>query len=69
MKYTTILLLLLMRQDTMNRDYVIPSDVKDVVHMVLAHRIILNYDAKMKEMSAYSLLDDILDHIREPGIE
>lgn len=52
-----------------DRDYVIPSDVKDVVHMVLAHRIILNYDAKMKEMSAYSLLDDILDHIREPGIE
>lgn len=52
-----------------DRDYVIPSDVKDVVHMVLAHRIILNYDAKMKEMPAYSLLDDILDHIREPGIE
>ena len=51
-----------------DRDYVIPSDVKDVVHMVLAHRIILNYDSKMKEMSAYSLLDDILDHIREPGI-
>lgn len=51
------------------RDYVIPQDVKDVIHMALAHRIILNYDAKMKEMSVDNIIDDIVKQVKEPGIE
>ncbi len=51
------------------RDYVIPQDVKDVIHMALAHRIILNYDAKMKEMSVDNIIDDIGKQVKEPGIE
>lgn len=51
------------------RDYVIPEDVKEVVHSVLAHRLILNYDAKMKEVSTYQILDEILKQIAEPGID
>lgn len=50
------------------RDYVIPQDVKDVAHMTLAHRFILNYDAKMKEISANQVVDDILKCIKEPEV-
>jgi len=50
------------------RDYVIPQDVRNVAHITLAHRFILNYDAKMKGMSAYQIVDDILNHIPEPEI-
>ncbi|MFR7592624.1 MAG: AAA family ATPase [Longibaculum sp.] len=52
-----------------NRDYVIPSDIHEVIDMVLAHRLILNYDAKMKEMNANQIIDEILHQIKEPGIE
>lgn len=51
------------------RDYVIPEDVKAVVDDVLAHRIILNYDAKMKEISAHQIIADIVQDMKEPGIE
>ena len=50
------------------RDYVIPQDVKDVAHMTLAHRLILNYEAKMKEISANQVVDDILKCIKEPEV-
>lgn len=52
-----------------NRDYVIPSDIHEVIDMVLAHRLILNYDANMKEMNANQIIDEILHQIKEPGIE
>lgn len=51
------------------RDYVIPGDVKEVAPMTLAHRLILNYDAKMKEMNALSIVEDILLKLKEPGIQ
>lgn len=51
------------------RDYVIPEDVKEIIFDVLAHRLILNYEAKIKEISAYTILEDILNQIQEPGIE
>lgn len=52
-----------------DRDYVIPQDVLEVVPMALAHRLILNYDAKMKEKDAYQIVDEILHQIKEPRIE
>lgn len=51
------------------RDYVIPEDVKAVADDVLAHRLILNYDAKMKEISAHQIIADIVQDMKEPGIE
>lgn len=51
------------------RDYVTPDDVKMIACDVLAHRLILNYDAKMKEVSSYAIINDILQRIQEPGIE
>lgn len=50
------------------RDYVIPDDVKAVAIMTLAHRLILNYDAKIKETSAEAIITDILERIPTPGI-
>lgn len=50
------------------RDYVIPQDVKDVAVMGMAHRLILSYDAKMKDMSAEHIVDDILHQIKEPQV-
>ena len=51
------------------RDYVIPDDIKDVIHETIAHRLILNYDAKMKEISTNTLIDDILKLVKAPGVE
>lgn len=51
------------------RDFVIPDDVKEIVYDVLGHRLILNYDAKMKEASSKSIIDDILTQVKEPGID
>ncbi|MEG0276500.1 MAG: MoxR family ATPase [Coprobacillus sp.] len=51
------------------RDFVIPDDVKAIVHDVLGHRLILNYDAKMKEATSISIIDDILKEVKEPGID
>lgn len=52
-----------------SRDYVIPDDVKVVATMTLAHRLILNYDAKMKEKDAQSIILQILESIPAPGIQ
>lgn len=52
-----------------NRDYVVPSDVQEVVHMVLSHRLILAYDAKIKDITADMIIDDIMNLIKTPGIE
>lgn len=52
-----------------DRDYVIPSDVQKVAHMVLSHRLILAYDAKMKAVTADMVIDDIMNLIKAPGIE
>jgi MoxR-like ATPase len=42
------------------RDYVIPKDVKDVIHYVLRHRIILNYKAKAEKITSDDIIDEIL---------
>lgn len=51
------------------RDYVIPEDVQKVAKIVLAHRLILNYDAKMKGMTGEQLIEDIVNLMKVPGIE
>lgn len=48
------------------RDYVIPQDVQYVSAMVLAHRLILTYEANMNKVSANQLINEIIETIGEP---
>lgn len=52
-----------------DRDYVIPQDVQYVVPMVLAHRFILTYEAKMNKVSSYQIVDEILESVGEPQLK
>ncbi len=48
------------------RGFVIPEDVKDVVHDVLRHRITLTYEADAEGMTTDRIIDLIMDKIRSP---
>jgi MoxR-like ATPase len=43
------------------RDYVIPEDVKTLVPLTLAHRLILKPDAELRGRTTQSILEDILE--------
>jgi MoxR-like ATPase len=45
------------------RDYVLPDDIKDVAKDVLAHRIILNYEADADGVSARQIVDSLLSKV------
>lgn len=49
-----------------DRAHVIPEDVREVVHGVLRHRILLNYEAKASKISPDELIDDILNIVPVP---
>ncbi|RKX84245.1 MAG: ATPase [Spirochaetes bacterium] len=48
------------------RDYVVPEDVKSVVHEVLRHRIILNYEAESEGLTTDIVIDEILKFVQVP---
>jgi MoxR-like ATPase len=48
------------------RGYVIPEDVKAVAHNVLRHRIILNYEAEVEEVTSDQVIDLILEKVKVP---
>lgn len=43
------------------RDYAIPEDIRTLVPLTLAHRLILTPEAELRGRSAYAILDDILE--------
>ena len=43
------------------RNFVIPSDVRDVAHNILRHRIILTYRARAEGVDSDKIIDEILD--------
>ncbi|MFQ6097737.1 MAG: AAA family ATPase [Armatimonadota bacterium] len=49
------------------RDYVIPDDVKELAPNVLAHRLILEPEARISGLDARDLVRDILDEVAVPG--
>ena len=49
------------------RDYVIPDDVKALAEAALAHRIIIGPAARIKDVSARSVIKDILASVPVPG--
>ncbi len=52
---------------TDQRDYVIPDDVKALAEPVLAHRIIVGPNARIKDISASAIVQNILNVVPIPG--
>jgi MoxR-like ATPase len=48
------------------RSFVLPDDVKSVAHMVLRHRIVLNYEAESEGMEPDSIVSGILGRVGVP---
>ncbi len=49
------------------RDYVIPDDIKTLAEAALAHRIIIGPAARIKDVPARSVIQDILATVPVPG--
>ena len=50
-----------------DRDYVIPDDVKELAHAVLAHRLILAPSARMRGLQTAQVIDGLLESVAVPG--
>ena len=48
------------------RGYVVPEDVREIVHDVLRHRIGLTYEAEAEEMTAEGIIKAIIDKVEVP---
>ncbi len=48
------------------RPYATPQDVKEVVHDVLRHRILLTYEAEAENLTSDIIIDRILDEVPVP---
>lgn len=57
------------RSAMLNRDYVLPDDVKALAESALAHRVILGPAARIKDIDPASLIHDMLDKIPVPGAQ
>jgi len=49
------------------RDYVIPDDIKMLVEPVLAHRVIMNPSARVRNVASAAILRDVLQSVPVPG--
>ncbi len=50
------------------RDYVLPADVSDLAVDVLAHRLVLTYEALADEVPATRLVEQVLDAVTPPQV-
>jgi MoxR-like ATPase len=55
------------RAAAVGREYVIPDDVKALAETTLAHRIIVGPNARIKDISASSIVQNILNVVSVPG--
>jgi MoxR-like ATPase len=55
------------RAAIVGREYVIPDDVKALAETTLAHRIIVGPNARIKDISASSIVQNILNVVSVPG--
>jgi MoxR-like ATPases len=55
------------RAAIMGRDYVIPDDIKALAESILAHRLILNPAARIRNADARSIVSEILRNTPVPG--
>jgi MoxR-like ATPase len=51
-----------------DRDFVMPDDVKALAYSALGHRIILNAQARVKGATPRQVVDDVLGMIAVPGV-
>ncbi len=54
------------RAASAGRDYVLPDDVKVLATSVLAHRLILNPNARLRDISREDILEEILESLAVP---
>jgi len=57
------------RAAVLGRDYVIPDDIKALATAALGHRIIIGPAARIKDISARSVVRDIVQSIPVPGAQ
>lgn len=50
------------------RNYVIPDDIKHMLHSVFAHRVVLKSDARVTGKSTHALLDQIIESVPVPNL-
>ena len=50
------------------RDYVLPGDIADLAVDVLAHRLVLTYEALADEVSSRSLVEGVLEVVEAPHV-
>ncbi len=55
------------RAALLGRDYVIPDDVKALAEAALAHRVIVGPAARIKDVTARSIIQEILRSVPVPG--
>jgi MoxR-like ATPase len=55
------------RASMSERDYVIPDDIKALAPVCLAHRMIVSPSARIKDVTAESILAEILNSVPVPG--
>ncbi len=51
----------------LGRDYVLPDDIKALVKPALGHRVILGPAARLRDLSADQVLDEVLSRVPVPG--
>ena len=49
------------------RDFVLPDDIKSMAVPVLAHRVIVGPAARLRELSAEKIVEEILENLPVPG--
>lgn len=49
------------------RDYVLPDDIKALAGAALGHRVILGPAARLRDLSAEQIIEEILDTVAVPG--
>ncbi len=50
------------------RSFVVPDDIKEMVAPVFVHRIILNADASVRNVTPYDIIDDALATVEVPAV-
>ena len=50
-------------------DFVLPDDVKQIVPSVLAHRLILRPESRLRKLTVLEVLQSILNHVTVPSLE
>ncbi|MFC6721834.1 AAA family ATPase [Halobacteriaceae bacterium SHR40] len=50
------------------RSFVVPDDIKEMVHPVFVHRIVLRADASIRNVAARDVITDALDTVEIPAV-